>query len=169
MASLTAAAAVSIPRFTGLKAGASSAAAPVVKAAVAPAKPVAGVRASLKEVGAAAVAAAAASAILASSALAVEVKLGADDGSLAFVPSEITVAAGEKITFKNNAGFPHNVVFDEDAVPSGVDAAAISMSEEDLLNAAREEYSVTLKEKGTYTFYCAPHAGAGMVGKVTVN
>ncbi|MQM23279.1 hypothetical protein Taro_056343, partial [Colocasia esculenta] len=167
MASLTAAAAVSIPRFTGLKAGFS--AAPVVKVAVAPAKPVAGVRASLREMGAAAVVAAAASAILASSALAVEVKLGGDDGSLAFVPSEITVASGEKITFKNNAGFPHNVVFDEDEVPSGVDVSAISMSEEDLLNAAGEEYSVVLKEKGTYSFYCSPHQGAGMVGKVTVN
>lgn len=86
-----------------------------------------------------------------------------------FVPSTITVPAGEKITFKNNAGFPHNVVFDEDEVPSGVDVSKISMSEEDLLNAPGEVYSVTLTEKGTYSFYCSPHQGAGMVGKVTVN
>lgn len=45
------------------------------------------------------------------------VKLGGDDGSLAFVPSKISVAAGESIEFVNNAGFPHNIVFDEDAVP----------------------------------------------------
>lgn len=45
------------------------------------------------------------------------VKLGGDDGSLAFVPSKITVSAGESIEFINNAGFPHNVVFDEDEVP----------------------------------------------------
>ena len=86
-----------------------------------------------------------------------------------FQPSAFVVASGEKIVFKNNAGFPHNVVFDEDAVPPGVDAAKISMSEEDLLNAPGEEYSVTLTEKGSYTFYCSPHQGAGMVGKVTVN
>ena len=38
-------------------------------------------------------------------------------GALVFEPSSITVAKGESITFTNNAGFPHNVVFDEDAVP----------------------------------------------------
>jgi plastocyanin len=32
-------------------------------------------------------------------------------------PSTVTVKAGESVTFVNNAGFPHNIVFDEDAVP----------------------------------------------------
>lgn len=86
-----------------------------------------------------------------------------------FVPSDFSVASGEKIVFKNNAGFPHNVVFDEDEVPSGVDAGSISMPEEELLNAPGETYSVTLSAKGAYSFYCSPHQGAGMVGKVTVN
>jgi len=53
-----------------------------------------------------------------------EVKLGSDGGGLVFVPDKLTVKAGESVTFKNNVGFPHNVVFDEDAVPEGVDAAA---------------------------------------------
>lgn len=34
-------------------------------------------------------------------------------GSLVFEPNTVTVAKGEAITFTNNAGFPHNVVFDE--------------------------------------------------------
>lgn len=38
-------------------------------------------------------------------------------GSLVFEPNSVTVKAGEAITFTNNAGFPHNVVFDEDEVP----------------------------------------------------
>ena len=38
-------------------------------------------------------------------------------GSLVFEPSSITIAKGESVTFVNNAGFPHNVVFDEDNVP----------------------------------------------------
>jgi len=101
--------------------------------------------------------------------MALEVLLGGGDGSLVFVPSEFSIASGEKIVFKNNAGFPHNVIFDEDEVPSGVDAGKISMAEEDLLNAPGETYSVTLDTKGTYSFYCSPHQGAGMVGKVTVN
>lgn len=168
MASVTSAA-VAIPSFTGLKAsGATSARATVTTKVSATSLPKLSVKASLKDVGAAVIATAA-SAMLASNAMALEVLLGGSDGSLAFVPSTITVPAGEKIIFKNNAGFPHNVIFDEDEIPSGVDAAKISMSEEDLLNAPGETYSVTLTEKGSYTIYCSPHQGAGMVGKITVN
>eukprot|EP00268_Persea_americana_P066916 TRINITY_DN91604_c0_g1_i1.p1 TRINITY_DN91604_c0_g1~~TRINITY_DN91604_c0_g1_i1.p1 ORF type:complete len:168 (+),score=24.47 TRINITY_DN91604_c0_g1_i1:282-785(+) len=167
MATMTTTAAITIASFTGLKAGASCARLATVKAPAAPA-PMLSINASLKEVGVA-VAATAASAMLASNALAIEVLLGGSDGTLAFVPSEFSVAPGEKIVFKNNAGFPHNVVFDEDSVPAGVDVGKISMSEEDLLNAPGEVYSVTLDAKGTYNFYCSPHQGAGMVGKVTVN
>ncbi|CAL9760822.1 unnamed protein product [Musa acuminata subsp. burmannicoides] len=169
MASLTSAA-VTIPTFTGLRAGTSAArrgASVVAAHSKAPAAAMVA-RASLREVGAAA-AAVAASAVLAGNALAFDVLLGGSDGSLAFVPNEFSVPSGETIVFKNNAGFPHNVVFDEDEIPAGVNVGTISMSEEDLLNAPGETYQVTLKEKGTYTFYCAPHQGAGMVGKVTVN
>lgn len=60
------------------------------------------------------------------SANAANIKMGGDGGELAFIPSSVTVSAGETITFTNNAGFPHNIVFDEDAVPAGVDAGAIS-------------------------------------------
>ncbi|OVA15974.1 Blue (type 1) copper domain [Macleaya cordata] len=158
MATVTSAA-VAIPSFTGLKAGASTRSS--AKVAVSPA-PMVGVTASFKEVGIA-IAATAASALLTSNAMAMEVLLGGDDGSLAFVPNEFSVSAGETIVFKNNAGFPHNVVFDEDEIPSGVDAGKISMSEEDLLNGAGDTYSVTLSAKGTYSFYCAPHQGAGMI------
>lgn len=163
---MTAAAAVTVPRFQGLRSCSSPA--KVAAAAVAPARQAAsGVRASLKEVGVAMVATAA-SALLASSALAIDVKLGDDNGGLAFVPSEFTVAPGEKIVFKNNAGYPHNVVFDPDEIPEGVDVSKISMDEEALLNAPGEAYSVILDKPGSYTFYCSPHQGAGMVGKVTV-
>lgn len=128
------------------------------------------VRASLGRLGKAAGTAAvavAASALLAGGAMAQEVLLGANGGVLVFEPSEFTVKAGDTITFKNNAGYPHNVVFDEDEVPSGVDATKIS--QEEYLNAPGETYSVTLTVPGTYSFYCEPHQGAGMVGKVTVN
>ncbi|XP_072967974.1 plastocyanin A'/A''-like [Typha angustifolia] len=169
MASLTSAA-VTIPSFTGLKAGGAAAtrAATISAPRTSPPPMAMSARASLKEVGVA-VAATAASAMLASNALAIDILLGGGDGSLAFVPNDFSVAAGEKIVFKNNAGFPHNVVFDEDEIPSGVDVNAISMKEEEYLNGPGETYEVTLKEKGSYTFYCAPHQGAGMVGKVTVN
>ncbi|XWS20899.1 hypothetical protein CRYUN_Cryun30bG0009000 [Craigia yunnanensis] len=161
-------AAVVIPSFTGIKAGATPAKVSATAKVAASPVPRVSIKASLKDVRVA-VAATAASAILASNALAVEVKLGGDDGSLAFVPSELSISSGEKIVFKNNAGFPHNVIFDDDEIPSGVDASKISMSDEDLLNAPGETYAVTLTEKGSYSFYCSPHQGAGMIGKVTVN
>ncbi|KAJ7957925.1 Plastocyanin [Quillaja saponaria] len=168
MASVTSAAVV-VPSFTGLKPTGTAAAKGSATAKVtATPMPRLSVKASLKNVGVAVVATAA-SALLTSNAMAVEVLLGSDDGGLAFIPSNFSVSAGEKIVFKNNAGFPHNVVFDEDEIPSGVDASKISMSDEDLLNAPGETYSVTLTEKGDYSYYCAPHQGAGMVGKITVN
>lgn len=44
-------------------------------------------------------------------------------GALVFDPANITIAKGESVTFVNNAGFPHNVVFDEDDVPVSLCAA----------------------------------------------
>merc|ERR1719460_562791 len=95
------------------------------------------------------------------------VKLGSDSGGLVFDPSTVTIKKGEKVTWTNNAGFPHNVVFDEDAVPDGVDVD--SLSSYDLLNAPGESHSATFDVAGTYEYYCEPHQGAGMAGKVVVN
>ena len=54
---------------------------------------------------------------LALTAHAANVKLGAEGGGLAFDPSTVTIKAGESVTWINNVGFPHNVVFDEDDIP----------------------------------------------------
>ncbi len=53
------------------------------------------------------------------------VKLGADSGDLAFVPATVTVKSGDTVTWVNNVGFPHNVVFDEDEVPVSVRGCAV--------------------------------------------
>jgi len=94
------------------------------------------------------------------------VKLGADSGALVFDPASVTIKAGDTLTFKNNAGFPHNIVFDEDAVPSGVNAEALS--HEEYLNAPGETYSLKLAQPGRYLYYCEPHQGAGMAGTIIV-
>ena len=120
----------------------------------------------LKNSAAKGAAAAVATLGLALSAHAADVKLGSDNGSLVFEPASVTIKAGDSVTFKNNAGFPHNIVFDEDAVPEGVKADAIS--HEDYLNAPGETYTVKLTTPGEYGFYCEPHQGAGMQGKITV-
>ena len=100
------------------------------------------------------------------SANAATVKLGTDSGGLAFDPSTVTIKAGESVEWVNNAGFPHNIVFDEDAIPGGVNAEALS--HEDYLNAPGEKVSTKFTEAGTYEYYCEPHQGAGMQGKVVV-
>lgn len=110
---------------------------------------------------------AAASLTLAAAANAVTVKMGSSSGALVFEPASVTVKAGETITFVNNVGFPHNVVFDEDEVPAGVKADAIS--HDDYFNAPGETYDLKLDKAGTYGFYCEPHQGAGMAGTITVN
>jgi plastocyanin len=94
------------------------------------------------------------------------VKMGSDSGQLVFVPSEVTVCKGDKITWTMNKAGPHNVVFDEDTVPSGVDAEKISM--DGLLGDPGETYSVALDTPGTYGYRCEPHAGGGMIGSIEV-
>jgi plastocyanin len=66
----------------------------------------------------------------------------------------------------NNKGGPHNVVFDEEGIPSGVDQEAISMDEQ--LGEEGDTYTVKLDVAGTYEYYCEPHRGAGMNAQVVV-
>lgn len=167
MASL--AAAVSVPTFSGLRA--ETKAAPAATVSSATVVRMAPVRASassdaLKTVGKALVAASG-SLLIALSANAATVKMGGDDGSLGFYPSSINVAAGEDITFLNNRGFPHNVVFDEDEVPAGVKVDEIN--HEEYVNAPNETFSIKLTKAGSYSFYCEPHQGAGMKGVINVS
>ena len=96
-----------------------------------------------------------------------DMPLSCDDaGALVFEPSTVTISKGDSVTWTNNAGFPHNIVFDEDAVPAGVNADALS--NEDYLNAPGETVTRKFDVAGEYGYYCEPHQGAGMVGKVIV-
>jgi len=108
----------------------------------------------------------AASFVLALSAGAATVKLGSDAGALVFVPDTLTIKTGETVEFVNNVGFPHNVVFDEDNIPDGVNAE--SLSHEDYLNAPGETVTTKFEKPGSYGYYCEPHRGAGMLGKIVV-
>ncbi len=89
----------------------------------------------------------------------VEVKLGTDAGMLAFEPSTVTISTGDSVKFVNNKLAPHNAVFE------GHD----ELSHPDLAFAPGESWEETFSAAGTYNYYCEPHRGAGMVGKVVVN
>lgn len=94
------------------------------------------------------------------------VKMGADSGQLVFVPDEIKICKGDSVTWVNNKGGPHNVVFDEENIPSGVSQEAISM--EDQLGEEGETYTKKFDTVGSYQYYCEPHRGAGMNGVLIV-
>jgi plastocyanin len=88
------------------------------------------------------------------------VKMGSDSGQLVFVPDEVKICKGDTVTWTNNKGGPHNVVFDEEAVPSGVDVESISM--DDQLGDEGATFSKKFDKPGSYSYFCEPHRGAGM-------
>ncbi|MEL6555470.1 MAG: plastocyanin [Cyanobacteria bacterium J06621_11] len=109
-------------------------------------------------------------AVLAAPAFAADhvVKMGSDGGLLQFEPATITIAKGDTVTWENNKMAPHNVIFDENGIPGGKEVAD-QLTNKQLTFAPGESYSSTFDvEPGEYSYYCAPHRGAGMVGKVIV-
>ena len=88
---------------------------------------------------------------LAAQAYAADIQMGAG-GNLVFEPNEVTINAGETVTFTNGELPPHNVIF----------AGHEELSHPDLAFMSGEQFPVTFTEAGDYEFQCDPHAGAGM-------
>ena len=89
---------------------------------------------------------------------AVDVQMGYN-GGLVFEPAEVTISAGESVHFINNMLPPHNVVVEDHP----------ELSHDTLAMLPGEEFEVAFPEAGDYTYWCAPHKGAGMIGTVHVN
>ena len=94
-----------------------------------------------------------------------------------FQPAELTIKAGDQVTFHNKSGGPHNVSFWADSIPSGGDAVLKSAMpdqmgplEGPLLTEVDGQYVVSFAgaPTGDYKFYCLPHLALGMHGKITV-
>ena len=94
---------------------------------------------------------------LAASAYAADIQMGAG-GNLVFEPNEVTIKAGETVTFTNGDLPPHNIIF----------AGHEELSHPDLAFMSGEQFPVTFAEAGDYEFQCDPHAGAGMKGVIHV-
>ena len=94
---------------------------------------------------------------LAAQAYAAEIQMGYE-GNLVFEPNEVTVNAGETVTFVNNALPPHNIIFDKFA----------SLSRESLMFTPGETQEIKFATAGDFNFKCAPHEGAGMKGVIHV-
>ncbi len=99
------------------------------------------------------------------------VKMGTDKGMLNFQPNKLTIHPGDTIKWVNNKVPPHNVVFDPAKNPQKSAALAKSLSHKKLLMSPKQSAETTFPADaplGEYSFYCEPHRGAGMLGKVTV-
>jgi plastocyanin len=93
------------------------------------------------------------------------VKMGSDSGVLKFEPDTLTIKPGDTVKWVNNKLAPHNVVFDSSKMD---EAVATKMSHKNLVFSPGESFESTFNESGEYTYYCEPHRGAGMVGKIIV-
>ncbi len=91
-------------------------------------------------------------------AYAAEITMGSD-GNLVFAPNELSIAAGESVTFTNGDLPPHNVVFLDNP----------ELSHPDLMFLGGEQIQITFDKAGDYEFQCEPHAGAGMKGVIHVS
>ena len=94
---------------------------------------------------------------LAAKAYAVDIQMGYE-GNLVFEPNEVTVNAGETVTFINNALPPHNIIVD----------GREDLSRESLMFSPGETQEIVFADKGDFNFKCAPHEGAGMKGVIHV-
>ncbi|MFN3927772.1 MAG: plastocyanin [Pseudanabaenaceae cyanobacterium] len=86
------------------------------------------------------------------------VKMGGDQGQLAFVPKVLKIKVGDTVQWVNNKAFPHNVVFE------GHD----ELSHKKLMQKPQQKVETTFTTAGEFPYYCTPHRGAGMVGKIIV-
>ena len=88
---------------------------------------------------------------------AVEVQMGYN-GNLVFEPNEVTINAGDTVTFVNNALPPHNIIV----------VGRADLSRESLMFSPGETQEITFADAGDFNFKCAPHEGAGMKGVIHV-
>ena len=94
---------------------------------------------------------------LAAKAYAVDIQMGYD-GNLVFEPAEVTVSAGDTVTFINNALPPHNIIV----------RGREDLSRESLMFSPGETQEIVFADVGDFDYFCGPHEGAGMKGIIHV-
>jgi len=90
-------------------------------------------------------------------AFALDISMGSN-GNLIFDPSDVTIDSGDTIHFVNNMLPPHNIIVEGRA----------DLSRESLMFNPGESQDIKFTDAGDYDFFCGPHQGAGMVGKIHV-
>jgi plastocyanin len=85
---------------------------------------------------------------------------GCDETNSCFIPFNVSVSAGEEITWSNNDSAAHTVT-------SGTPSGGSDGNFDSGLFMAEGTFSVTLDESGEYPYYCMVHPW--MTGNITVN
>ena len=91
-------------------------------------------------------------------------------GAMSFMPTTITITAGEQVIWKNDSGYYHNVVDDPTRALNRVDVSFPSGAApfgSSLMQPGTTFYHVFLKP-GIYHYVCTIHESAGMKGTVIV-
>lgn len=99
------------------------------------------------------------------------IKMGSDNGNLVFQPATVTVKHGDVVQWVNNKLPPHNVMFDGKKVPAQQEQMVAALSHSQLMIKPGENYELAISNDlapGEYSYYCAPHRGAGMAAKIIV-
>jgi len=106
-----------------------------------------------------------------------QVKMVQEGKTYRFEPAELTINAGDTVTFTVVTGGPHNVAFEAEQIPADAKEqlaanmpGQISPLAGPLLPKPGNSYTITFAnmKPGTYSFFCMPHLALGMKGTITV-
>jgi nitrite reductase (NO-forming) len=84
---------------------------------------------------------------------------GCDETNECYIPFNVSVSAGDEITWSNDDTAAHTVTSGLPGAPDGIFDSSLFM--------AGGTYSVTLDESGDYPYFCMVHPW--MIGNITVN
>jgi halocyanin-like protein len=91
----------------------------------------------------------------------VTVTVGGGSQGLAFLPTNLWIDTGTKVTFEWTGSQSHNVLYEEK--PDGAD-----ISGHEGLESGDFTFSETFDTAGLYKYFCQPHKSLGMLGGIAV-
>jgi plastocyanin len=80
-----------------------------------------------------------------------------------FTPSNLTIQAGDTVTFRNQSGF-HNVVADDDSFRCSTNCANAANPNGGAPSSAEWSQTITFNAAGDIGYYCTAHGGPGGIG-----
>ena len=90
--------------------------------------------------------------------------------TLSFIPSEVHIMAGETVEWRNRSLFTHTVTDDPARASDPVDSALPPGAERFSAQVGPGEiFQHTFTLPGTYDYFCEPHEGLDMLGRVVVD